>query len=492
MPLRRVLSLFLLSFLAAVAIGCGSDDETYSNFQSQQNFDAPVRLGFLNVPQRAAGTTFSPIRVGILDFKGQIVDFADRPITLSLVNPNGAILSGTTTRTSVNGIAVFDDISVDKVGTYTLQASAEGLISAESATPIVITSANPGQIRFLVGPPALPATGEAPGPTTSVTKDAAFPNTIQVEVRDAQGNLVQNSATVNIVVATDGTGTTTLSGNVANTVNGVASFPNLQVETGGGVTVLAAFTSGSNVVVSDPFLVLGNLSALVALQGPNPALLTAGLFPTQTAPAPVGALAGFQNVQGLAARRDGTVIAVADVTATGFTQVLTLSTTPPVSATSAVNIILPGAAAQAIDITGLTTNPANGTIFAYVNGIANEGVYTINPTTGAATFLGAPGLAGTGEGLAFEPFAASPVMYSAGGATADGLSVINPTTGAATQIVAAAPTETLLDLAVNPFDTNLYGFTSTGQVVIINKTTGATTATPLPTAPYAAGTFLVQ
>ena len=62
MPLHRVFKILFLCFLAAFALGCGSgSDDNFSNFQSFQNNDAPVRLRFQTVPQRAAGAPFGTL-----------------------------------------------------------------------------------------------------------------------------------------------------------------------------------------------------------------------------------------------------------------------------------------------------------------------------------------------------------------------------------------------------------------------------------------------
>ena len=55
-------------------------------------------------------------------------------VTLSLdANPNGATLSGTTSVPSINGVATFSDLSIDKPGRYTITAAASGLSSSTSS-----------------------------------------------------------------------------------------------------------------------------------------------------------------------------------------------------------------------------------------------------------------------------------------------------------------------------------------------------------------------
>jgi hypothetical protein len=61
-------------------------------------------------------------------------------VTISIgTNPSGGTLSGTVTVTVVNGIATFDDLSIDLIGDgYTLAATVDGLTAAES-DPFSIT-----------------------------------------------------------------------------------------------------------------------------------------------------------------------------------------------------------------------------------------------------------------------------------------------------------------------------------------------------------------
>lgn len=94
------------------------------------------RVAFTATPLTTTpGTPFSPaIAVAIQDKAGNNVTTPARTVTLAIgTNPTGAMLSGNTTAVTVNGIASFSDISVDKAGTgYTLMASAPDLVPAAS------------------------------------------------------------------------------------------------------------------------------------------------------------------------------------------------------------------------------------------------------------------------------------------------------------------------------------------------------------------------
>ncbi|HSM17876.1 MAG TPA: hypothetical protein VK845_12895, partial [Gemmatimonadales bacterium] len=75
-----------------------------------------------------------PVEVGVFDAWGNLVDTATTAITMTIaVNPSGGVLSGTTTRSAVQGIAVFDDLSIDQNGNgYVLAAAAPGLAGDQS------------------------------------------------------------------------------------------------------------------------------------------------------------------------------------------------------------------------------------------------------------------------------------------------------------------------------------------------------------------------
>jgi hypothetical protein len=84
----------------------------------------------------AAGQTFSPVMVEVVDAFGNVETGDDSDtITLSIgANPGGGTLGGTLTVTVSGGIATFSDLAIDVVGDgYTLHAMATGLTDADSA-----------------------------------------------------------------------------------------------------------------------------------------------------------------------------------------------------------------------------------------------------------------------------------------------------------------------------------------------------------------------
>jgi mannan endo-1,4-beta-mannosidase len=95
-----------------------------------------VRLGFAAAPGDVAvgGLRRLPVTVAVQDEAGRTVRTGTFTVTLALekTSPGGA-LSGTLTATTVNGIATFPDLKINKAGDhYTFIAKTDGLRSAAS------------------------------------------------------------------------------------------------------------------------------------------------------------------------------------------------------------------------------------------------------------------------------------------------------------------------------------------------------------------------
>lgn len=104
----------------------------------------PHQLAFSQEPTATvANAIITPaVTVEVQDLSGTRVATAANPVTLSLRNGSG-ILSGTLTKNAVGGIATFDDLSVNAVGTgYQLRANSGSLTEVDSA-PFDITVAQP-------------------------------------------------------------------------------------------------------------------------------------------------------------------------------------------------------------------------------------------------------------------------------------------------------------------------------------------------------------
>ena len=106
---------------------------------------APV-LGFFVQPNSSnVGRVISPaVEVMVRDTLGSTdTDFTGSISVALASNSTGAALSGTNTVRPVNGIATFSNLAVDKVGTYTLQASTSGGTTVTSAAFSITTATAP-------------------------------------------------------------------------------------------------------------------------------------------------------------------------------------------------------------------------------------------------------------------------------------------------------------------------------------------------------------
>lgn len=161
----------------------------------------------------AAGATLSPVVVDVEDAYGNIVTSDASQVTLT-GNPGGAA----TTVAAQNGVATFDNLSFTTVGSYTLEAADGGLTGAQ-ANAFTVT---PGAASKLVitQQPAASTIGRAVSP-------------IQVTVEDAFGNVVATDNSL-VSLAISGAGPSILTGTTtAQAVNGVATFSNLSIASGG-------------------------------------------------------------------------------------------------------------------------------------------------------------------------------------------------------------------------------------------------------------------
>ncbi len=130
----------------------------------------------------------------------------------------------------------------------------------------------------------------------------------------------------------------------------------------------------------------------------------------------------------------------------------------------------------------ITFDPISDTLYAYSDNcdLGSEGLYTIDPLTGAGTSVGASGFSGGGNGLALNPV--TRILYATPGDN-NSLITISTTTGAGTEVVGStgnvSPTLNALDF--HPNTNILYGSlkddsaSSLAYLVTIDTTDGTTT-----------------
>lgn len=123
--------------------------------------------------------------------------------------------------------------------------------------------------------------------------------------------------------------------------------------------------------------------------------------PSSGATTPVGAI-GFNRVSGMDFDASGRLFATGERTTGPRTTVL-LTIDPSTGVGTEVGVIPPhsfGLPGQGSAISDIAFRHSDGALFAYLE--PRDGLGTINPATGALTELGATGLSGNGNGLAFS------------------------------------------------------------------------------------------
>lgn len=129
--LAEPLRIFLV-LLCAISFGCGNDNVI------APDVTGPTQINVVVEPTttRVGNAIAPPVQVQLLDVTGHPVDAL---VTVTLGNPQGAVLSGTLTQGTVNGIATFSDVRVNQVGTdYFLVFYAGDLAKTQTATFNVI------------------------------------------------------------------------------------------------------------------------------------------------------------------------------------------------------------------------------------------------------------------------------------------------------------------------------------------------------------------
>ncbi len=180
--------------------------------------NVPSKVGVLVQPSNTtAGGIIAPsVQVAIQDGFGNTVTGANNFVSVAIGNnpPGDASLSGTLTRQASGGLATFDDLSINKVGTgYTLSVTSSGLTS---------TTSNAFNVAASIIVSASQSTAIA-SPATDVVANGVETSTINVTVRDPDGNPIEGrtvliSATGTRNTITQPPGPTNASGVAAGTI----------------------------------------------------------------------------------------------------------------------------------------------------------------------------------------------------------------------------------------------------------------------------------
>src|SRR5205809_774693 len=237
-------ALSLLALVALLVVSCHID-KLLTGGKTPPSDAPPASVAFSSSlsSARAGEPITPPVQVTVQDSAGRVT-LRDTMVTLSLAaNPSGDSLRGKKQVRSVNGVATFADLRLDKADSgYTLTAAAPNLHPDTSAA-FSVMPAPATQLLFTTQPSA-------------TMQDSAM-KAVQVTAYDSLGNTATNFAgSIQLRIGTDGSISkqATLSGAVAQAVAGVATFPNLRIDSVGvGYTLTAAFGSAAPVDTSVAF-----------------------------------------------------------------------------------------------------------------------------------------------------------------------------------------------------------------------------------------------
>jgi len=350
----------------------------------------------------AAGAVMAPITVRLTDNGGNPVSGVTVNVTAQ--GGPGALSGAAPVATDVSGLATFSNLSIDKTGTYSLQAT-DGTHFATSNS-FVISAGTSASITVVAGN----------GQSAPVT--ANYASRLKVSVQDALGNVIPNVSVT--FSAPAGGASATFSGSPTVTTNnaGVASIPvaaNTQV---GSFQVTATASGTPSPAVFSLTNVAGTASQLKFVQQPSSALAGAPIAPATVqltdnlgnpvAQANVSVTLSLNPVVGRLPVVSGntTVLTSASglatftglsIDTTGSDQFTALGTSL-VSALSNAFTISGGAPSQ---LTAVSGTPQNATVFAPF-ALPLQVLVTDsnnNPLTGVSVAFSAPA---TGAGASFS------------------------------------------------------------------------------------------
>jgi hypothetical protein len=437
---------------------------------------AATKLVFTQQPNASyASNAAITVKVTVEDAGGNVVTTDTSSVTVALTTAAGATLGGTQTVAAVNGVATFNNLTVDKVGTYTLTAT-DGTLTSAVSSAFNITAGAAAKLAFAQQP-------------TNTAAGASITPALTVQIQDASGNLTSSTASVTIAIGTNPSAGTLGGTATVSAVAGVATFSNLSIDKVGTGYTLGATSAGLTSATSTAFnITAGGATKLVFAQQPTNTTAAASITPavtvqvqdasgnvvtsstasvtiaigtnpsagTLSGTVTVNAVAGVATFSNLSIDKVGTGYTLS-VTSAGLTSATssTFNITAGVASklvftqqptnTASASSITPAVMVQVQDASGnLTSSTAAVTMAIGTNPSAGtlSGTLTVNAVAGVATFSNLSiDKVGTGYTL---------------GATSAGLtsatsSAFNITAGAAAKLVfAQQPTTTTAGSTITP------------------------------------------
>ena len=373
-----------------------------------------AQLVFSTQPSSAAaGATISPaVQITGRDAAGNTVTSFTQNVTVAFGNNVGnGTLGGTLTHAAVAGVATFNDLTIDKIGTgYTLNASSGGVPQITSAA-FNITAASASQLKFSVQP-------------VNTAAGSAITPAVAVQALDQFGNLAAGfTSNVTVAIGTNANSGTLSGTRTIGAASGVATFSTLNIDSAGTGYTLTATAAGLTDATSSTFdIVPGAATHLRFAQQPGNTTAGAAIAPAVTVQAldgkgnvataftgnvavAIGTNAGGGTLSGTASSAAVSGVATfanlsINKSGTGYT--LTAASAPLTGATSAAFDIIAGAATQ-LAFTVPPVNTAAGAAIAPAVKVAAQDAlgntdltYTANVTLAIGNNAGAGTLTGGG------------------------------------------------------------------------------------------------
>ena len=330
------------------------------------------RLVIVQMPSAtaASGQAFATQpHVQVQDALGNNVPGAGRAVTAELASGAGALIGSTTASTNADGLAMFSSLGITGgVGTYTLNFTGPSL-SGTTSGAIQIASGSATRLALVTAPPG------------SASSGVAFGTNPRIQLQDASGNPVAQSAiAIGVSIAS---GSAALGGatSVATDAQGIATFSGLSLTGSAGSQVTLLFASSGLTSISSGTITLGAGQVSTG----NSTLAVGG--------SPITASSGGSTATVTVTARDasGNIVAgaavVVGVSGTGNT----------ISAAGTTN------ASGVYAATVSSTQAATKTVTATINGstISQQGTLLVNaagPNASLSTVDAAPGSLTAGSG----------------------------------------------------------------------------------------------
>ena len=230
---KNGIALFDISIRTAGTYSLSASDGSLPGISSN-NFSivpaAASQLVYLQSPPATgtAGVALNPaVTIAVEDKFGNIVTTDSSMVTLGLNSGNFANGSATVAVQAINGVATFNNLTINKADSYKLVAS-DGALAAATSSSFAINAAAASQLAFI-----------AEAPVTSVVGVVINP-AVFVAVEDQYGNIVtSDNSTVTVSVANGPGGLTAASTTKITVKNGIANFSNLIFNHSGTYQLLA-------------------------------------------------------------------------------------------------------------------------------------------------------------------------------------------------------------------------------------------------------------